>query len=319
MNANNERKNNDRKNPGEEGAALLVTLLVVVIMTVTITEFLYTTWVDRSFAAGFRDSTKALYALRSGVDAARRIITDDYSADTNAGLYVDTLRENWAQASLPIPIEDTYMFVTITDESSKIDLNHLITGGGYPDQGRIDMFRRLLHKLEMDPDIANYVGDWIDTNSEGPAEDAYYSSLPRPYKCKNAKLDSVDELNRVRGITPEIFNKLKPFVTIRSSGFININTAPRELLMALDDDISDSLADSVIRARNEMPFKSKNEIQNVSGFQSIFPRIANLIDVSTDTFSVSATITFNEVTRKAEAILTNRTATSASVIFFRIN
>jgi len=319
MNANDDARNHGRKIPGQEGAALLVTLLTVVILTVTITEFLYSTWVDRSFASGFRDSTKALVALRSGVEAARRIIIDDYNADSMAGQYVDSLRENWAVSTLPIPVEDTYMFVTITDESSKIDLNRLATGGGYPDQARIEAFRRLLRILDLDPDVADYVRDWVTPNNEGPAKDAYYASLPNPYNCKKARLDSIEELRRVRGVTQEALNKMRPFITIQSPGTVNINTAPQEVLMALDGDITFSLADAVIRARNDMPFKTKNEIQNIPGFTSIFPRISNLIDVRTDTFSMSASITFNEVTRKAEAILTGRTSTSAKVVFFKVN
>ncbi|MBI3581434.1 MAG: general secretion pathway protein GspK [Nitrospinae bacterium] len=229
MNSYHDARNRDRKTPGQEGAALLVTLLTVVILTVTITEFLYSTWVDRSFA------------------------------------------------------------------------------------------RRLLRNLDVDPDVADYVRDWITTNNEGPAKDAYYASLPNPYRCKNARLDSIEELRRVRGVTHEVFNKIRPFVTIRSPGTVNINTAPQEVLMALDGDITSSLADAVIRARNEMPFKTKNEIQNIPGFTSIFPRISNLIDVRTDTFSMSASITFNETTRKAEAILTERTSSSAKVVYFRVN
>ncbi len=319
MNTNDDARNHRRKTTGQEGAALLVTLLTVVILTVTITEFLYATWVDRSFAAGFRDSTKALVALRSGVEAARRIIIDDYNADSMAGLYVDSLKENWAVSSLPVPVEDTYMFITITDESSKIDLNRLATGGGYPDQVRIEAFRRLLRNLDLDPYLADYVRDWVTANNEGPAKDAYYASLPNPYTCKKARLDSIEELRRVRGVTPEALNIMRPFITIQSVGTVNINTAPPEVLMALDGDITSSLADAVIRARNDMPFKTKNEIQNIPGFTSIFPRISNLIDVRTDTFSMSGSITFNEVTRKAEAILTQRTSTTAKVIYFKVN
>lgn len=303
----------------EKGAALVVTLLVVVIMTVTVTEFLYSTWVDRSLAANFRDSAKTLLALRSGIEAGRAVVEEDARIDGKKGLFIDTLREYWAQPALPIPIDDTYMFLAITDESSKIDLNRLVTAGGYPDEKWIAVFRRLLHNRKLDEDIAQYVLDWIDKNGEGPAEDGYYLSSDHPYLCKNAKLDSVEELKRIRGITPEVFSQIRPFVTVRSSGWININTASRDVIMALDDDITPSLAQSALDARSELPFKSKEEIKNITGFSGLFPRISNLIDVKTDTFSVSATITINEMRRRADAIITERNTMAANIIYYRVN
>ncbi|MBI5179347.1 MAG: type II secretion system minor pseudopilin GspK [Nitrospinae bacterium] len=301
----------------QEGAALVVTLLVVSIMTITVTEFLYATWVDRSLTVNFSDTAKSSYALRAGVEAGRAILREDYREDAKRGLFADTLRDFWAQPALPIPIDDTYLFVSIADESSKIDLNRLITQGGYPDEKWINTFRRLLRDLGEDEDIATYVLDWIDENSEGPAEDGYYQSSSLPYRCKNARLDSVEELKRVRGITPAVFAKLRKFVTIRSAGWVNINTAAAEVLMALDDRISKGTADAVIKARNEMPFKRKEDIKNVGGFEDIFPRIGSMIDVSSNSFSIAATITVGEVNRKAEALVTERNAGGATLLYYR--
>ena len=54
----------------------------------------------------------------------------------------------------------------------------------------------------------------------------------RPFKLK-------EELLLVEDITPEIYNKIKDFVTVNSQGPVNINTAAPEVLAALgfDDDL----------------------------------------------------------------------------------
>jgi general secretion pathway protein K len=308
---------------GQEGVALLVSLLVVVIMTVTVTEFLYSTWVERTFAVGFRDTTKALFALRSGVEASKRIIEDDLKNDMKNGHYVDSLKEVWAQSSFPIPLEDTYLFVSITDEASKINLNKLVDANGNPDDLHwIPVFRRLLRNLQLDENIAEYVRDWIDPNDEGPAEYPYYLSLAHPYKIKNGPLDTLEELKRVRGITPEVFNKIKNFVSVRpitTIPTVNINTAPPEVLLALADEMTPSLVDGILAYRSNAEFAAPADIKNVAGMDAIWPKISNLIDVKTNTFSVSATVTFNEVTRKADAMLAYRTTTTASTIYFRMN
>lgn len=302
----------------QQGSALIVTLFVVVILTVTVTEFLYETWVDRSLVANFRDGSKGLYALTSGMEAARAVIVDDYRRDQKSGLFTDTLKEYWAQPAIAIPLEDTFMFATIIDESSKINLNGLITPGGYPDDKYLAFLRRLLVKLELDENIADYARDWIDTNEEGPAENPYYQSLPRPYRCKNARFDTVDELQMVREVTPEAFAKLRKFVTI-TGGMVNINTAPREVLMALHDDITASMADDVLTARMDLPFKDKVEIKNLGGFDALYPEISNLIDVRSAGFSLQANVTFNETRRSAQAIYNNRTAEKADLLYFKVD
>ena len=307
----------------ESGVALIVTLLVIVIMTVTVTEFMYATWIDRSIAAGFRDNVRAVAAVRSGVDAARAVIIEDKKEDVLNNKIVDHLGELWSQQSLPVPIGETYAFVTITDESSKIDLNRLVANkieGKSMAENLLTVFRRLLEILEMDAEIAEAIIDWIDTDEDGFYEDSYYMSLASPYGCKNTKLDSLEEIKRIKGITPEIFNKLKNYVTISSNGLININSAPLELIQALHDDISQSMAEAVINARGAAPFLSTGDIKYVSGFnKDIFADIGAIISVHGDSFAVSVVATFNEVTRTANAIFADRSNLGARLIYFRIS
>lgn len=68
--------------------------------------------------------------------------------------------------------------------------------------------RKLLMALPgMDAAIADAILDWIDEDDEAReygAESAYYSTLDPPYAPKNGPLDTVEELLRVRGVTPEM-------------------------------------------------------------------------------------------------------------------
>jgi general secretion pathway protein K len=65
----------------------------------------------------------------------------------------------------------------------------------------------------------------------GGAEDEYYLSLEPPYHCKNAPMDSIEEILLVKGMkseyffTTENYDGLKNYVTVGTSGKININTA----------------------------------------------------------------------------------------------
>ena len=61
-------------------------------------------------------------------------------------------------------------------------------------------------KLEQDT-ISDSILDWIDTNKNhrlNGAEDDYYRTQSPPYYAKNGKIETLNELLKVRGITEEI-------------------------------------------------------------------------------------------------------------------
>lgn len=65
----------------------------------------------------------------------------------------------------------------------------------------------LLKLPGMPPELAYSILDWRDGDSDvstDGAEDAYYQALPTPYRCKNAPLESVEELMLLRGADPEL-------------------------------------------------------------------------------------------------------------------
>ncbi|GMT41823.1 MAG: type II secretion system protein K [bacterium] len=301
----------------QSGSALVITLLVVVMLTVTVTDFLYATWIDKSLAAGFRDNTSAMEAVRSGVEAGRALLIEDRKKDARSKILIDHLGEDWALPSIPIPISGTYVFLTVMDESAKIDLNRL-AGDRMAEKLR-PILRRLLYGLDMDGDIADAITDWIDIDDEGAAEDGYYQSLNPPYPCKNGKLDSLEEIKRIRGVTPVVFGVLKKFVTIHSMGKINLNTAHLRIIEALHEEISQSMAEAVIEARNSAPFRTTIDIKTVSGFNdAIYLPISSIIDVKSESYFVYAVAKFNEVTRMAQAVFKERTENGAKMIYFRI-
>jgi DNA uptake protein ComE-like DNA-binding protein len=66
----------------------------------------------------------------------------------------------------------------------------------------------VLMKLpNMTDDIAWSIVDWLDPDEEpnpGGAESEYYLTRQPPYQCKNAPLDSIEELLLVKGVTPTL-------------------------------------------------------------------------------------------------------------------
>src|SRR5262249_47632191 len=91
----------------------------------------------------------------------------------------------------------------LTDEAGKWNINALMA---------LDSSGKVLHdalmKLpDMTDDIAWSIVDWVDPDEEpnpGGAESEYYAGLSTPYQCKNAPLDTIEELLLVKGVTPSL-------------------------------------------------------------------------------------------------------------------
>ncbi|MBP9854348.1 MAG: general secretion pathway protein GspK [Candidatus Omnitrophica bacterium] len=99
--------------------------------------------------------------------------------------------------------------------------------------------------------LAEAIIEWREpglTQLEGFNSEGYYATLEFPYEIKDYELEVIEELLQIRGFTPEVFQRLKPFITIYGDGLVNINTAPKTVLMALG--LSSDVADKVISVRN---------------------------------------------------------------------
>jgi general secretion pathway protein K len=97
-------------------------------------------------------------------------------------------------------------------------------------------FRVLLTALDVPGPEAQAVAaaliDWIDSDDireVGGAEDEAYASLS--YRTAGAPLAEASELRAVRGVTPELYARIRPFVCALPTtdlSPINVNTLPPE-------------------------------------------------------------------------------------------
>lgn len=121
--------------------------------------------------------------------------------------------------------------IAIQDEAGRIDLNSaqeqlldaLLLAAGVDDQARATLIDAII--------------DWRDTDNlrrlHG-AEDEEYKSAGLPYGAKDGPFNSVEELNQVLGMTPDLYRRLAPALTVHSHRpNVDINLAPPVVLQAL--------------------------------------------------------------------------------------
>lgn len=298
------------------GIALVLTLLVVTLLSAMIIEFDYRTRLDVRAAANFRDAAAASLLAEGAADAARAVLV---APQSNLGGYDFAEEAPWGAPIAGYPVAGGTISVAIVDEGGKLDLNNLINQDGEANDPWIAIYRRLLGKL-LDPDqvdieaLVDSLVDWLDTNpSERPrgAESPYYERLDPPYACADRPLKTLDELGLVQGYTPEIIERLRPHVTALSHGSrsgltrdgnplggkININTASPELLVALDDDMSDELAQNIIQDRPYSSAKSTDLFNTIQLGTDLSQELAKYLDVRTSYFSIASQGTVGDASR----------------------
>ncbi len=301
-----------RSRGNERGVALLATLLVLVLVVALANEIFRLGARAAQTSAYGRDSIRGALLAEAGTAAARVALRQD--AKDNK---YDTLDEFWSRPAPPFELGDGTIEVFVEDEERKINLNRLVMpNGNVQDDQRLAVFKAFLTQRGIDASLADAFVDWLDNDDAprvGGAESSYYMSLPRPYKAKNDLFDTLEEILLVRGVTLEIYEKIRPFVTITSSGKVNVNTAPKEVLTALSAGtdaaeagaIDNAAADRLIEYRSEHPFQKPAEIGNVSPFfKNLYSKtmFSALADVRSTHFHVRSTGNVAGTIRMIDAI-----------------
>lgn len=247
---------------------------------------------------------------RAGLDWARGVIAEDAAAGTQ----VDSLAEGWAQPMVGLPVERAIVGGDIADEQGKFNLDNLVVGG-HRSEDDVRIFQRLLASVGLAPELADAVVDWIDADGDltsgSGAEDAYYLSLPRPYRAANQPMTQVEELYRVKGFDAAAVAKLAPYVTALAAPArtpINANTASAPVLAAALPTIPAAAIAQMIAGRVAKPFRSTAEL--AAWARSIDPKAAtDALDVKTAFFSVRVRVAQDDVQLADEALIHRSIAT----------
>jgi len=255
-----------------------------------------------------------LYA-QAGLDWARGVLSEDART---AGA-VDSLDEPWAQPMVGLPIERAVVAGAIADEQGKYNLNNLLNGT-QKSPADMEIFRRLLASLGLEPDLAYAVLDWIDADADlsgnGGAEDAYYLSLPTPYRAANQPMVQVEELYRVRGFDAAAVAKLRPYVTaLPGRTPVNANTAPAPVLAAILPEVAASKIAQMVKDRASRPFLTKDQVARWAK-ESPVGVVSDNLDVRSAFFSVLIQVAQDDV-QLANDALVQRGQNAATTVVWR--
>jgi general secretion pathway protein K len=219
--------------PGEAGAALVTALLVTSLAAAAATVLLgrIDRWIERVAAA--RDKAQAREFARAGVDYARAILAADARRSS-----ADSLDEDWARSLPPLRHEGSEVAGRIEDMQGRLNLNNLRRADGGIDEPALAAYRRLLALCGLPEELAAALTGW-----------------ERP-------LDHLANLARIEGYTPSVVERLRPFVAVLPGPQpVNVNTAPAQVLSALQPGLALAAAQALVRTRQGLPFRDAAEFR----------------------------------------------------------
>lgn len=246
-----------RSNQREHGVVLIMALLIVVLVTTVVVSVSWRFGLSMARNENRWHGSQARAYMEGGEQMARKVLYDDL-LETGQ---VDHFGEIWAQAGEALPTDEGWIRGTIEDAHGRINLNQLVRPapqGGNPNDRTKEpwdllndhqrRFVRLLQTIELEEGPIQYqaamelidaIQDWLDPDDQvsgfGGAEADFYRDLDPPYPITNGFMTSVSELSLIKGMTPEIYQKLLPLVIVLPYGeMMNVNTLKPEILRAFN-------------------------------------------------------------------------------------
>jgi len=215
----------------QSGFALILVMWVMVLLITLGTEFALSMKTEVHTTRNFKEDAEAYYLARAGIQLASAEILPDsrfHSWTGEKGFLFgpsgkkgdDQIQPNPRQPAKPgeseetlealepperteIPLSKGLIEYSISDENGKININ----------KATREVLSKALAANGMDPGserdaIVDSILDWIDPDDRhraNGAESDYYRGLSPSYSAKNGPMDSLEELLKVKGMTPELF------------------------------------------------------------------------------------------------------------------
>jgi len=259
-----------RLKSNQNGIALMIVLWVLVLLIALATEFAFSMKMEVNTTRNYKEDTESYYLAKAGINLALAELiknvrfhsiheehgwimgkpVPEAGANSSPGQEsADTEEEKEEEVQefdivnrTDIELENGTITYTIRDENGKISIN----SASKDTLNKLLAYSGVSEKLDKDT-ISDSILDWIDTNKNhrlNGAEDDYYRTQNPPYYAKNGKIETLNELLKIRGVTKEIlygseeedgeYKGIAQFLTVYQYPSVNPNTASEEVLNILN-------------------------------------------------------------------------------------
>lgn len=273
----------------QRGTAIIVALFVTALVAAAAIAMIDHLAVDTRRTELILNTNQAeLYAVGS-IDWAMEQLINDFK-QKQSSMVVD----HTPIISAVDQINGAKISGIIYDAQGKVNINDLT------DSQFQTLFIRLIQLAApkvsptMAQDMTKGIVDWITPGINNSKFDAYYAKLNPPYRSPHRPMVSISELRLIKGMTPELYRSLEPFVTaLPDKTKININSAPILVIMSFAPNIKLDTAKAFDAFRRQSPLVNLDMLGNFSDIKSSPIGQANLT-VTSDFFLVKTNVTIGD-------------------------
>jgi len=186
----------------QRGVALLLVVWLIALLTALIGAFAITARVESLQGRLLAQGSVVQEIARAGLEYALLRVADP---DARTRWTPDGRAYGWNYAGSQVQVQ-------LVDESGKVDLNQADA------QTLTGLLRAVGVEAAQAQQLAGAVVDWRDSDPlsqpGGGAEDPDYAAAGLSYGAKDAPFESVAEVEQVLGWTPQIYARVRPYLTI---------------------------------------------------------------------------------------------------------
>lgn len=191
-----------RRSSAPRGAALVLVLWLIALLTALVGAFALSARIEQLQQRVQDDSGRAQEIGRAGIAyALSRLRADPQRTPWQP----DGRRYRWQ-------FDGAQVDIRIEDESGKVNINLADSA----------LLEGLLRAMDIPQDeaarVAGAIIDWRDPDDLSPpgggAELPDYVAAGLPYGPRNARFETLGELQRVLGISPALYRRLLPMITV---------------------------------------------------------------------------------------------------------
>ena len=258
-----------RARAASRGAALLLAMIIVALVATITAGMVWQQNRAVQVEAAERARTQAMWVLHGALDWARLILREDQRANQQRGQALDSLDEPWAtpleEARLSTFLAadkdnnadsgpEAFISGAIADAQARFNLRGLVDAAGKPVALQVAALQRLCDQVGAPGDaakiLANALGEALALKAEGATTGA--ADVP-------LAAQRLSDLAWA-GVAPATLALLEPVaVLLPEATPVNLNTAPRDVLVAAIDSIDPGSAERLVQARQRKAFATLDD------------------------------------------------------------
>ena len=247
--------------PHQNGAALLLAMIIVALIATTAAGMVWQQTRAVSIEAAERARAQSGWILSGALDWARLILREDERGSQQRNAAYDSLDEPWAQPLAEARLSsflavdkdnnadggpEAFISGAIEDAQSRFNLRGLVDDAGKPVPVQLAALARLCALAGTPTDTADRIAQALGAARLGSGDDAAGGASIKP-----ARLSDLAWL----GIEAATLARLEPYVDLLPVPTpVNLNTAPREVIVAAIDGIDLGSAQRLLQARQRKAF-----------------------------------------------------------------